>query len=90
LAKEFKVISLRASAKKIAEENSKIIERLRQLFAEAKIVEFRGLQTSCSQAVDKLCSHYLFPVVVTRLEQAVLITTCNKLGGIIRLVTRLF
>jgi hypothetical protein len=35
LPKEFKVISLRASA---------IIERLRQLFAEAKIVEFRGLQ----------------------------------------------
>ena len=37
------MISLRASAKKIAEANSKIIERLRQLFAEAKIVEFRGL-----------------------------------------------
>jgi hypothetical protein len=43
LPKEFKVISLRASAKKIAEANSKIFERLRQLFAEAKIVEFRGL-----------------------------------------------
>jgi hypothetical protein len=43
LPKEFKVISLRASAKKIAEANSKIIERLRQLFAEAKIAEFRGL-----------------------------------------------
>ena len=25
----------------------------------------------CSQAVDKLCSHCLFPVVVTSLEQAV-------------------
>jgi hypothetical protein len=25
----------------------------------------------CSQAVNKLCSHYLFPVVVTSLEQAV-------------------
>jgi hypothetical protein len=35
-----------------------------------------GLQTSCyksvhMQAVDKLCSHCLFPVVVTSLEQAV-------------------
>jgi hypothetical protein len=28
----------------IAEANSKIIKRLRQLFAEAKIVEFRGLK----------------------------------------------
>jgi hypothetical protein len=43
LPKEFKVISLRASAKKIAEAKSKIIERPQQLFAEAKIVEFRGL-----------------------------------------------
>ena len=25
----------------------------------------------CSQAVDKLCSHCLFPVVVTSLDQAV-------------------
>jgi hypothetical protein len=25
----------------------------------------------CSQAVDKLCSHCLFPVIVTSLEQAV-------------------
>ena len=25
----------------------------------------------CSQAVDKLCPHYLFPVLVTSLEQAV-------------------
>ena len=31
------MISLRASAKKIAEANSKIIERPQQLFAEAKI-----------------------------------------------------
>ena len=34
-----------------------------------------GLQTSCyksvQQAVDKLCSHCLFPVVETSLEQAV-------------------
>ena len=35
-----------------------------------------GLQTIkllqiCSQVVDKLCSHCLFPVVVTSLEQAV-------------------
>jgi hypothetical protein len=35
---------LRASAKKIAEANSKIIEKLWQLFAEAKIVEFRRLE----------------------------------------------
>jgi hypothetical protein len=39
-----------------------------------------------SQAVDKLCSHSLFPVVVTSLEHAVN-RTCNKLDGIIRLVT---
>jgi hypothetical protein len=34
------------NAEVIAEANSKIIERLRQLFAEPKIVEFRGLQHS--------------------------------------------
>ncbi len=42
------MISLRALAKKIAEANSKIIERLWQLFAEAKIVEFRGLSLHLS------------------------------------------
>ena len=37
----------------------------------------------CSQAaVDKLCSHCLFPVVVTSLEQAV-DNLCNKFDGII-------
>jgi hypothetical protein len=30
-----------------------------------------GLQTSCYKSVHKLCSHCLFPVVVTSLEQAV-------------------
>ena len=39
----FKAISLCASAKKIAEAKLKIIESLRQLFVEAKIVELRGL-----------------------------------------------
>jgi hypothetical protein len=43
LPKEFKVISLRASAK------SKIVKSLRQLFAEAKIVEFRGLNSKLSE-----------------------------------------
>jgi hypothetical protein len=58
LPKEFKVISLRrASAKKIAEANSKIFERLRQLFAEAKIVEFRGLLFITQEAESKPQSH---------------------------------
>ena len=56
-----------------------------------------------SQAVDKLYSHCVFlvarepgyevvlVVVLTSLEQAVrLLATCNKLDGIIRLVTWLF
>ena len=45
-----------------------------------------GLQTTSQRVVDKLCSHCLFPVVVTSLEQAV----HNFLHGIIRLVTGLF
>jgi hypothetical protein len=44
----------------------------------------------CSQAVDKLCSHYLFPVVVTSLEQAELQQLVTSLMALIRLVTRLF
>ena len=46
MPKEFKAISLCASAKNcrgIAEAKLKIIESLRQLFAEAKIVELREL-----------------------------------------------
>jgi DNA/RNA-binding domain of Phe-tRNA-synthetase-like protein len=34
-------------------------------------VKTHKLLQICSQAVDKLCSHCLFPVVVTSLEQAV-------------------
>ena len=36
----------------------------------------------CSQAVDKLCSHCLFPVVVTILDQDVN-NLCNKFDDII-------
>jgi hypothetical protein len=43
-----------------------------------------NLFTSCRQD-DKLCSHSLFPVVVTSLEPAV-----NKLDSIVRLVAKLF
>ena len=43
----------------------------------------------CLQAVSKLSSHCLFPVVITSLEQAVDNLYCNKLDDIIRLVTRL-
>ena len=32
---------------------------------------YNKLLQVCSQAVDKMCSHCLFPVVVTSLEQAV-------------------
>ena len=48
-------------------------------------VKTHKLLQVCSQAVNKLCSHCLFPVVVTSLEQA-----GNKLDGIIRLVAKLF
>ena len=46
MPKEFKVISFRFRDLDFFdfEVNSKIIERLRQLFAEAKIAEFRGLK----------------------------------------------
>jgi hypothetical protein len=46
LPKEFKVISLRASAKKIAEalpRQTRKLSKIIELFAEAKIVEFPGL-----------------------------------------------
>jgi hypothetical protein len=46
------------------------------------------LLLNVTQAVDKLCSHCLVPVVVTVWNK--LLTTCNKLDGTIRLVTRLF
>ena len=42
----------------------------------------------CSQAVEKLCSHWLFQVVEPSLKQAV--HNRDKLDRTIRLVTKLF
>ena len=63
MPKEFKAISLCASAKNcrsIAEAKLKIIESLRQLFAEAKIVELRGLDTLQSHYIVLICIVYMF------------------------------
>ena len=50
------------------------------------------LQTSCYKAVHKLSTSCVHTACSQLLEQVwnKLLTTCNKLDGIIRLVTRLF
>jgi hypothetical protein len=51
-----------------------------------------GLQTSCYKSVHKLSTSCVRTACSQLLEQVwnKLLTTCNKLDGIIRLVTRLF
>ena len=61
-----------------------------RLYKNAQVVT--SLQKSCCKFVHKLSTSYVRTACSQLLEQVSikLLTTCNKLDGIIRLVTRLF
>ena len=52
-------------------------------------VKISHLVTTCYHAVNKVCSHCLFPAVDKSVQNKML-STCNKVDDDCRLATRLF